>query len=142
MPVKKIASKQKASKRMEAKNRNFAKMYGTKKKKATKPRTIDTKAVTGTIIPKTEDEVEVLRCEDSIIVGVLHDIFQRDGEKSNVDIRIEIGPSEVTLYVGPRDWQWNRGNGMLTGSGTTVELAQEEVEVTETPNPANTSSEG
>jgi len=35
-------------------------------------------------------------------------------------VRIEITPKFIFLYVGPRDWQWNRETGTLFGSGCGV----------------------
>lgn len=33
-------------------------------------------------------------------------------------VRIRITPLHVFLYVGPRDFQWDRATGVLMGSGT------------------------
>ena len=35
-------------------------------------------------------------------------------------IRIEITERDVLLFVGPRDWQWDKKTGKLVGSGTAV----------------------
>lgn len=33
-------------------------------------------------------------------------------------ISIEISADEVSLCIGPRDWQWSRVDGTLLGAGT------------------------
>lgn len=33
-------------------------------------------------------------------------------------IRVVINERDVKLFVGPRDWQWNRETGEFIGSGT------------------------
>ncbi len=35
-------------------------------------------------------------------------------------ISIEISADEVSLCIGPRDWQWSRVDGTLLGAGTMV----------------------
>jgi hypothetical protein len=37
---------------------------------------------------------------------------------SPVSIRIDIRPDGVALYIGPRDWYWQRGCPDLSGCGT------------------------
>jgi len=34
------------------------------------------------------------------------------------EVRVEIHNDYVILYVGQRDWRWNRKTGMLSGCGT------------------------
>lgn len=36
-------------------------------------------------------------------------------------IRISITDDFVKLYVGPRDWEWERRDGTLTASGTNLD---------------------
>ena len=38
--------------------------------------------------------------------------------KSPVRIRIEIDDENVLLFVGPRDWQWDRKTREFIGAGT------------------------
>lgn len=38
-----------------------------------------------------------------------------------VNIRIEIKDDSVALFVGRRDWSWNRKTGELNGSGFALE---------------------
>ena len=33
-------------------------------------------------------------------------------------IRVEVRNDDVRLWVGPRDWQWDRRTGALIGAGT------------------------
>ena len=33
-------------------------------------------------------------------------------------IRLEVRNEDVRLWIGPRDWQWNRKTGALIGAGT------------------------
>jgi hypothetical protein len=40
------------------------------------------------------------------------------GEK--VRIRIEITKDDVFLYIGPRDWQFERKTGEMVGCGTMI----------------------
>jgi len=43
-----------------------------------------------------------------------------DKEKS-IPVRIEITENEVCLFVGRRDWQWDRKTGKLIETGTFFE---------------------
>jgi hypothetical protein len=36
------------------------------------------------------------------------------------NIRVAIDGDYVNLYIGPRDWSWDRKTGVLLGSGTDV----------------------
>ena len=35
-------------------------------------------------------------------------------------VRVEITDDSVRLFVGPRDWSWNRETGVLTGAGVAL----------------------
>jgi hypothetical protein len=35
-------------------------------------------------------------------------------------IRVKITKTDVLLFVGPRDWQWDRATGKLIGAGTSL----------------------
>jgi len=35
-------------------------------------------------------------------------------------VSIDISHDKVRLYVGPRDWEWDRKTGELTGAGTSI----------------------
>ena len=35
-------------------------------------------------------------------------------------IEVQIGPQYVSLQIGPRDWEWDRANGRMVGSGTII----------------------
>lgn len=35
-------------------------------------------------------------------------------------VKVTITDSEVHLIIGPRDWQWDRKTGEMTGAGTMV----------------------
>lgn len=39
-------------------------------------------------------------------------------EQNEIPIRIKITDKDVCLYVGPRDWQWDRETGKFIGAGT------------------------
>jgi hypothetical protein len=46
----------------------------------------------------------------------------RDGRLPNpCPIKVKITDTDVFLYVGPRDWQWNRATGKLVGCGTVID---------------------
>ena len=36
-------------------------------------------------------------------------------------VRIEIKDDSILLYVGQRDWCWDRKTGLLTGAGTMID---------------------
>ena len=42
-------------------------------------------------------------------------------KRGGTEICIEITDTDVCLYVGPRDWQWDRKTGKLVGCGTCVD---------------------
>ena len=37
------------------------------------------------------------------------------------DVRVVIDDQYVRLYIGPRDWQWERQTGKFIGAGTALE---------------------
>ena len=37
-----------------------------------------------------------------------------------VDIKVAVNPETVALYVGPRDWNWDRSSGKMIGQETMV----------------------
>ncbi len=39
-------------------------------------------------------------------------------KQKEVEIGIDITKDEVSLQIGPRDWQWDRKTGELIGCGT------------------------
>ena len=43
-------------------------------------------------------------------------------------VRIKIDEKNVCLYVGPRDWQWDRESGKFIGCGTCLCAAAQEKE--------------
>ena len=45
-------------------------------------------------------------------------------------IRIVVEDKHVFLYIGPRDWQWERDTGEMVGSGTRLATSEPEPEET------------
>jgi hypothetical protein len=138
----------------EKKPKNAAKITSKQGKKVkklihqavTKPRNIRTprnvtkrptkrKPITGTVIPN-KNGVEVYAVNDSLLSDI--------PLPSETPIKIEIGSDTISLYVGPRDWQWARGTGMLVGCGTALtdeEPDVEEEEITPSINSINLDEE-
>ena len=44
-------------------------------------------------------------------------------------IRVTVGPRDVCLYVGPRDWRWDRATGELIGAGTALDGSRHETDI-------------
>ena len=44
---------------------------------------------------------------------------------SPCDVKIVVDEHHVRLYIGPRDWQWNRNTGQFVGAGTMIRPPQE-----------------
>jgi len=58
---------------------------------------------------------------DGIIPAINWHDTDRDGiNKDGVTVRIVVDEKSVRLYVGPRDWQWDRETQKLVGCGTSL----------------------
>ena len=105
----------KQSKKQKPENK---KVLGKARVKGSSPRNVQKRPlrehVTGTILAK-ENDVATYKCVDTILPRLLLD--------DEIEIRIELGPETVSLYVGPRDYQWQRSSGIMLGCGT---VAKEE----------------
>jgi len=38
----------------------------------------------------------------------------------SVSVRVTVDEENICLFVGPRDWQWNRKTGKMIGAGTEI----------------------
>ena len=69
--------------------------------------------------PAGERQYEVYEEADSILPSIVL--------PPECGIRIEIHNDCVRLYVGPRDWSWDRITGKLLGAGTEIDPPREEL---------------
>ena len=59
---------------------------------------------------------------NDLIVPILAEQGRLRGNNTepSCQIRVEVRNEDVRLWVGPRDWQWNRQTGALIGAGTSL----------------------
>ncbi len=63
---------------------------------------------------------------DQILGGIdLTDSRNEGCSKEGVKIRIEVDEEYVKLFVGPRDWQWDKETGEFIGCGTCLAARKE-----------------
>jgi hypothetical protein len=46
------------------------------------------------------------------------------GENGACAIKVVVDDQHVRLFIGPRDWAWDRQTGTWIGSGTTLQSAR------------------
>ena len=62
-----------------------------------------------------------MKINDFVTEDLIIPIIAQRGQFSDpTSVRITITDTDVKLYVGPRDWQWDRKTGNLIGAGTAV----------------------
>jgi len=70
------------------------------------------KAVGEVLAEKTKTPAHVYKTSDLILPTL--------NLGRQVKIRIEMDGENVYLFIGPRDWQWDRKTGKFVGAGTCV----------------------